>query len=200
MRVVKSLFYDIRKVIMSGKLDKHLKERGTHFTCVTNNQECIENIKKTVIDFPSWAWIDHEPDDEEGKPHTHFMFRTNGSRTIKQVADKLEISGQYIQLVHKQTGLYRYFIHKDHPNRKQYKLDDIQTNHIDDFRNAIEGVQRKSSVYSLFTDIRKLQMGMINADDFIKLNYQDFSSLSFGAKIKTFETILKLESVAVRTT
>lgn len=186
---------------MSGKkIDKHLKERGLYFTCVSNKPECIEYIKKTVIDFSSWAWIDHEPDDEEGKPHTHFVFRANGSRTIQQIADKLQISGQYVQKVRQITGMYRYLVHKDSPEKKQYKLEDIQTNHPDDFRMAIEGIQKKSSVYSLFTDVRKLQMGMITAEDFIKANYQDFSSLSFGAKIKTFETLIKLESRAVRTT
>lgn len=184
---------------MSGKLDQHLKERGIYFTVVSNKPEVVANIKKTVIDYPRWAWIDHEPDDEDGKPHTHFFFRSNGSRTIKQVADKFEISGQYVQIVKRITGMMRYFVHKDNPEKKQYTLDDIQTNHIDDFKNAIEGVNKSAGVYSLFSDIRKLQMGIIDANDFIKNNYSDFSQLSFASKIKTFETILKLEN-AVRTT
>lgn len=185
---------------MSGKLDNHLRERGIYFTCVTNKPECIANIKKTVIDFPLWAWIDHEPDKEEGKLHTHFVFKCNGSRTIQQVANKLEISGQYVQIVNRITGMYRYFVHKDNPDRKQYKLEDIQTNHIDDFRTAINGIVKKSSVYSLFTDFRKLQTGLMSSEDFIQKNYQDIAGLSFGSKIKTFETLLKIEATAVRTT
>lgn len=83
---------------MTKRLSEHEKEKGTYFTCVTNDETCRKNIKEICKDFHSWAWIDHEPDTEDGKPHTHFLLRANGTRSVKQMADRIEISPQYIQV------------------------------------------------------------------------------------------------------
>lgn len=174
---------------MSG-LDKHKKERGSHFTIVTNDDFCRDNIKKAMPDFPSWGWIDHVPDDDEGKPHTHFVFRTNGSRTVAQVADRLEISPQYVQVVRKLTAMYRYFVHADDPDKHQYSLDDVHTNHINDFRIALEGNDQKD-VYTLYRDYKRLCDGRISVSEFIEQNYVEFNRMAFSQKIKTFEILAK---------
>lgn len=179
-----------------SKLDKHAKEHGCIFTCVTNVPECRQNIKETVIDFPSWAYIDHEPDDENGKEHTHFIFRMNGRRTVQQVADRLEISPQYVQVVHKIVGFYRYMVHKDNPEKKQYKIEDIVSNHLEDFREVIEGTQ-KTDVNSLFAQFQKLQSGDLTPADFIQQNYVEFNKMAFSQKIKTFEIICKNSGVRI---
>lgn len=176
---------------MSGRLEKHEKESGSHFTVVTNDQKCRDSIKQAVLDFPAWAWIDHDPDDEEGKVHTHFIFRTNGTRNIRQVANKLEISSQYVQVVRKLTAFYRYFLHADDPKKKQYKLEDVQTNHILDFKIALEGNKDKD-VFSLFRDYKRLQRHIITVDQFIEQNYIEFNKMSLSNKIKTFEILCKL--------
>lgn len=175
---------------MSG-LDKHKKERGSHFTVVTNDISCRDNIKKIMPDFPAWAWIDHEPDDEEGKPHTHFMFRCNGSRNIAQVADKLDISPQYIQVVRKLTAMYRYMVHADSPEKHQYSLEDVHTNHIFDFKVALEGNQDKD-IFTLFRDLRALRSGRISLSQFVEQNYIELNKMSFSQKIKTFEVLDKM--------
>lgn len=171
-------------------LEKHAAERGSCFSVVTNVEPLRESIKKAMPDFRLWAWIDHEPDDEEGKPHTHFVFTTNGSRTIKMIAQKLEIEPNYVQVVRKITAMYRYLIHADNPEKRQYNLEDIQTNHMVDFKISLQGNNEKD-VNSLFLEYTRLCRHELTPRQFIELNYGDLNRLGFAQKIKTFETIVK---------
>lgn len=182
-----------------NKLLKHAKEKGTYFTCVTNDPHCRDFIKGLMPDFKCWAWIDHEPDTDNGSPHTHFIFQYNGSRTIQQVADRLEISPQYIQVVKRLTSFYRYMVHKDNPEKKQYSVDDIQTNHKQDFEIAINGYE-KTDVNQLFTQFSSLSRGKITPLEFINSNYYDFEKMSFSQKIKIFEIINKVYHTVERVT
>lgn len=175
---------------MSG-LAKHLAETGSCFTCVTNNEELRKSIKEVMPDFRLYAYIDHDPDTDEGKPHTHFIFTCNGTRKISHIADKLGISGQYIQVVRRITPMYRYLIHKDDPDKKQYKLTDIVTNHPDDFDAAVNG-EVKASPTSLFNQYVKLSMGLMTSTEFIQANYREISKMNFYQKIQTFSTISKI--------
>lgn len=176
---------------MSGKLEKHLRETGTVFTVVTNRPELRASIKETVPDLRLWAWIDHEPDDENGSPHTHFIVSTNGTRTIKAMADKLGIQGNYVQVVKKITAMYRYLIHKDNPEKRQYSIDDIHSNHIEDIASAING-ERKKDPNSLFVEYTKLSLGMMTTQEFIQSNFVEISKMNFYQKIQTFQAINKI--------
>lgn len=184
---------------MPRKMTDHEKEKGTFFTCVTNDDECRKNIKEICLDFQSWAWIDHEPDTEEGKPHTHFLLRSNGTRSVKQMADKIQISPQYVQVCRKVVAFRRYMIHLDNPEKKQYKLEDIHTNAEESFKLAIEGEKLKD-VNSLFRDFRLLYESRITPEEFIQQNYIEMSKMAFSQKIKTFETLLKCYGRGSRTT
>lgn len=183
---------------MSGKLSSHEKEKGTYFSVVTNDFNCRENIKTICLDFPYWAWIDHYPDDEEGKEHTHFLLRANGTRSVKQMADKCSIPSNYVQVVRKVVAYRRYLMHLDNPEKHQYTVEDVHTNHIAGIREAVEG-EKVQDVYSLFTDFRKLSAGHITPDEFIQLHYTEMSKMAFSQKIKTFETLLKTYSSRLTT-
>lgn len=176
---------------MSGKFEKHLAERGSCFSVVTNKPELRDSIKSAMPDFRLWSWIDHEPDDENGSPHTHFVFTTNGSRSIKMIADKLQIEGNYIQIVRKVTAMYRYLIHKDNPEKLQYSIENVHSNHIEDIKLAVDG-QLKKDPNSLFREYMQLATGMITPEDFIHSNYVEISKMNFYQKIQTFQSIEKI--------
>lgn len=184
---------------MSGKLNQHEKEKGTYFSVVTNDANCRSNIKSCCLDFPSWAWIDHIPDDEEGSEHTHFLLRNNGTRSVKQMSDKLQIPSNFVQVVRKVTAYRRYFIHADSPEKHQYQLSDIHTNRIIDFKMALSDNVDKD-VFSLYRDLEKLSLGKITPQEFVELNFIDISKVSFTQKIKIFETIYKLYNTRTQTT
>ena len=176
----------------SSKYKKHCAKTGTWFTLVSNIPEQRENMKVIAVDCQKWAFIDHQPDTDEGKPHTHFLVRINGTRTIQQVADRFEISPQYVQVTRKLTAFMRYMMHLDQPEKIRYKLDDIQTNFEDDFALVEQGNVKTLDVNSLFTLFQKVRCGQMSPADFIQYNYIEFSKMSFAQKIKTFETICKV--------
>lgn len=183
---------------MSGKLTSHEKEKGTYFCSVTHKLDLAEEMIKTLPDFTYWAYIRHEPDSEEGTPHVHFLVKHNGSRSVKQIADKLGISPQYVQVCRKVYAFRRYMLHLDEDEKIKYTIDDVHTNSLSSFREAIEGnVDR--DVTELFNDYKKLSIGEITPEELVQKYYKEFSHMPFYQKIKTFEVINKMCSARYTT-
>lgn len=175
---------------MSGKLSQHENEKGTYFCSVTHDLALAEEMKKVLPDFTNWAWIYHEPDTEEGTPHVHFLIRHNGTRSVKQIADKLGIASNYVQVCRKVVAFRRYMLHLDSDDKIKYTIDDVHSNNIADFKEAELGNQVKD-VYALYRDFQKLSSGKITPDEFIQLNFVEMSKMAFSQKIKTFEILQK---------
>lgn len=178
--------------VESTRFKKHCAEKGSWFALVSNIPEQRENMKVIAVDCQKWSFIDHEPDNDEGKQHTHFLVRFNGSRTVQQVADRFEISPQYVQKVNKLTAFMRYMMHLDNPDKHQYNVDDISTNFEKEFSLASQGNAKTLDVNSLFSLFQKVRNGQLSPSDFIQYNYIEFSKMSFSQKIKTFETLCKV--------
>lgn len=175
----------------SAKFKKHCQERGSWFALVSNILEQRENMKVIAVDCAKWAFIDHKPDTDDGTLHTHFLVRFNGSRSVQQVADRFEISPQYVQRVNKLTAFMRYMMHLDSEDKIKYDVEDITTNFPIDFGLAKAGNIELdvNSLFSLFNQVRK---GQLSPEDFIQFTYVEFSKMSFSQKIKTFETLCKV--------
>ena len=172
---------------MSG-LEKHCKETGTFFCSVTHDLTLAEEMKKSSLDFQSWAWIYHEPDTEDGTPHVHFLVRANGTRNVRQVAEKLGIEPNYVQVCRKVVAFRRYMMHLDSDDKIKYNVSDIHTNNHTDFRIASRGNEEKD-INSLWHDFCRLKSGRMTADEFIQLNFIEMTKMPFYQKIKTFEII-----------
>lgn len=176
---------------MSGKLSNHEKEKGTYFVSVTHKLDLADEMIKVLPDFTYWAYIRHEPDNEDGTPHVHFLVRNNGTRTIKQIADKLGIESNYVQVCRKVYAFRRYMLHLDSDEKIKYTIDDIHTNNLASFREAIEGNINRD-VVELYRDYNSLSIGKITSEDFIEKWYVELSKMPFYQKIKTFEAINKV--------
>lgn len=173
---------------MARTLSDHEKEKGTYFCSVSHNiPQCLDMIK-TLPDFTYWAYIFHEPDTEEGSPHCHFLVRHNGSRSVKQIAEKLGISPQYVQVCRKVTAFRRYMLHLDQDEKKKYSLDDIKTSDILTFKEAISG-NTKKDVLSIYRSFSSLSQGRVTVDEFIQENWVEFQRMSFATQIKIFKIL-----------
>lgn len=175
---------------MAKKLDSHLKEKGSYFCSVTHDLDLASEMIKVLPDFSYWAYIKHESDTEEGTPHYHFLVRHNGTRSVGQIADKLGISGQYVQVCRKVVAFRRYMLHLDQDEKLKYTIDDIHTSDLSSFRVAISGNEKKD-VNDIYKDFLRLQRGYITAEEFIQQNYVDLQNMPFYQKIKTFDIIQK---------
>lgn len=175
---------------MARKLDTHLKDKGTYFCSVTHDLVLAEDIIKGLGDFTYWAYIYHEPDSDEGTPHYHFLVRNNGTRSVGQIADKLGISGQYVQVCRKVVAFRRYMLHLDSDDKKKYTLDDVHTSDVPSFKSAIIGNDVRD-VNDVFNDWKRLKSGRITVDEFVQLNWLSIQKMSFYQKIKTLELLDK---------
>ena len=175
---------------MAKKLDDHLKEKGFYFCSVTHDIELAQEIIKVLPDFTYWAYICHQPDFENSTQHYHFLIHHNGTRSIKQVADKLGISGQYVQVCRKVVAFRRYMLHLDQDEKIKYTLDDIHTNSLPSFKSAIIGNDERD-INDFYKDWVSLTTGHITREEFIQQNYIALNKLNFYQKIKTFELLDK---------
>ena len=175
---------------MAKKLDEHLKQKGYYFCSVTHDLGLAKSMIEVLPDFSYWAYIYHEPDTENGTPHYHFLVHHNGTRSVQQIADKLGISGQYVQVCRKVVAFRRYMLHLDDDEKIKYTLEQVHTNSLPSFKAAILGNDNRD-VNSLFADYKRLMHGEITPDEFIQLNYCELQKMNPYQKLKTFELITK---------
>lgn len=83
------------------------------------------------------------------KAHYHILLLYTGPTTDKVVNDLLESIGQsrIAQPVDSIRGIYRYFTHKDNPEKYQYKESDIRSFNGFDISDFYELSKREQSVY-----------------------------------------------------
>lgn len=90
----------------------------------------IRDLKVNVVISPL-----HDKDKAEGgnseelkKAHYHILLSFGGLKSYEQVKEITDSLGQPIpQYVSNKTGMIRYFIHIDNPDKYQYKKEDIVT-------------------------------------------------------------------------
>lgn len=183
----------------SSAFDDYVNQSGNWFCCVSNIDEQREELKKAVLEFPFWSWIDHEPDDEHGKPHTHFMFRTKGTMKIKHIAGQLNIPANMVQLVglgeHKsgkgKRAYGRYMIHLDSPDKKQYTINDIHTNRKVNFEIWITDNQ-DTDVRRLFADLQKIRDKELSVSQFVDLHYLELQQMNMFQQVNIFRTLNRI--------
>ena len=128
------------------------KQKSTYFCTVTHDLELAERMKSICLDMKYYAYIYHEPDNDDGSPHYHFIVRNNGTRSVKQIADKFGIPSNFVQPCRKVVAYRRYLLHLDNDDKIKYKVEDVHTNDIASIKSAVLGNDVKDvfSLYKLF--------------------------------------------------
>lgn len=158
------------------------------FITNTHIPELRDDIKKRVRTFYRWAYIDHEPDDEDGTPHTHFYIEVNGSYKLKTIANRLGIEPNFVQFADNPRTCIRYLTHIDFPDKKQYNVSDIitnfpsllKTNFVDQFDDSVE---------SLFADLDKFFSGVITREEFINLHIVSIQKMPFMNQVRLYSIL-----------
>lgn len=177
---------------MAGKRSDHEKEKGCWFTAVSHDEECRAKLKKNCEDYKFWAWIDHSPDKETEESdkhfHTHLIIRSQGTRSIYDVAKQLDCPANFIQTIRNKRSLMRYLRHLDNPDKIQYKSEDVHTNSLSTLNIAWTDNQ-DDDVRRLFDDLDKLSRGQITRTDFVDLHYLEIQKMPFYQKIRIYSII-----------
>ena len=110
--------------------------RYRYWTIVVYPDSVPENWRELLN---GWQWIesplhdkDINPDGSLKKPHWHIVIYRDGKISFaqaKSVSDSLnDTSPQYVQNI---TGMVRYLVHMDNPEKAQYKKSEIKGHGID---------------------------------------------------------------------
>lgn len=108
--------------------------RRTRNWCAVVYPDSAPNDWKTYLDNLNIKWAcsplhdkDTDDDGQIKKPHWHIILCYNGNKSFKQVCEDLsELHCPIPQICRDVRGSVRYFIHKDHPHKYQYKEKEIQ--------------------------------------------------------------------------
>lgn len=87
-----------------------------------NYNQVIDYI---TTNFLQYAYIEHEPEQEEKKKHTHVLLYFVNKRTLQALSKELGVPQNYIQCA-KLRPYLKYLIHFDNEEKKQYKIEDVK--------------------------------------------------------------------------
>lgn len=75
------------------------------------------------------AWVLHQEEPEECKPHVHVNLHFAGKKTLAAVKEMMQPFGcQRVEPAHHLGAMTRYLQHLDNPEKKQYGREDVHVN------------------------------------------------------------------------
>lgn len=72
-----------------------------------------------------YAYIKHQPDEEEKQEHYHAFIRLDSATTEERLAKRLGIPKEKVRYVKNVRSANRYLTHIDYPDKIQYSIDDV---------------------------------------------------------------------------
>lgn len=136
-----------------------LDKRYRHFIILLypewdNFQDILQDLKGS---FKNYAYIIHQPEQEEKKEHCHFILSLDNARTVESLSKRIEVPINLIQRIKNLRSSCRYLIHLDDENKMQYNLEDV-----------VVSKSFKSTYYASFDDLMSDEEILDNIYDFIK--------------------------------
>lgn len=158
------------------------KSKHCDYTFAISHLEQAEEIILSLPDFPIWAYIKHDPDDEHGSTHYHFYIHLQQPISISNLSEKLDIPPNMIEWVRVKTKLIQYLIHKNNPEKKQYSPDMIITNNREYIQNFLDPKNSSVNLHSEISDYSDLACGRITINEFLDKHSSSISSLPFYSR------------------
>lgn len=106
------------------------EKRFRHFMILLYKDTTSYNYDDVLFDlkgsFKNYAYINHLPEAEEKKEHTHFILSLDNPRSINSLSKRVGVAPNYIQSVKSLRASCRYLIHLDYDEKKQYDLAEVK--------------------------------------------------------------------------
>lgn len=99
---------------------------------------------------------DIDSDGKLKKPHYHVFFKFRQERYLDNVASLLGIKSNYIQECLDEKGALRYFLHADHPEKYQYRLDDCHGPLVDLVERSVSKTNLSDRTFMLINVLDRL--------------------------------------------
>lgn len=76
-------------------------------------------------EYKYYAYIEHKPESDEKKEHTHLFIHLDNACTVSAVANNLGIPKNFVQETKSVRSSCRYLTHIDYPDKIQYDYKDV---------------------------------------------------------------------------
>lgn len=86
----------------------------------------FDDIIFNIHGFKYYAYIKHQPEEEEKKEHYHCYIHLDSATTEKALAKRIGIPQHHVQYVKNCRGACRYLTHIDYEDKMQYSLSDVK--------------------------------------------------------------------------
>ena len=144
-------------------------------------------------DFPVWAYIRHDPDDDNGSDHYHFYIHLSQPMSISNLSEKLEIPQNMIEWVRVKTRLIQYLIHKNQPEKKQYDPNEIISNNREYLnRFLFPELVSLTNIHQEIDDFASLAKGKITVHQFLDAHSDQISNMPFYSRSQFLIRIYQL--------
>lgn len=90
----------------------------------TFSYDYIEALR-VLKGFKYWAYIEHKPEADEKKEHTHFFLHLDNAMSIKRLSSQTGIPMRFFKVPRSVRSVNRYLIHIDDEDKIQYNINDV---------------------------------------------------------------------------
>lgn len=166
-----------------------VKGNVRYITITDNVPEHWDDLIAIVRSSYNWfAYIYHDNDDTD--KHIHILAYDEGGTSLKSHCARFSsvIPSNFVLKVWNPRSMARYLIHKDSPEKFQYKYDDIVTNGRDKLAGFFKDMNADCT--QEFQDFVKVRLGQMSVTDFLDKYRGEFSSMPFYHKLNTYAKLM----------
>lgn len=86
----------------------------------------FKEVLRIIKSQKKWAYIKHQPEEEEKKPHYHCILSFDNATKRETLAKKLGIPIKFVREIKSFRTICRYLIHKDDEDKFQYSIEQVK--------------------------------------------------------------------------
>lgn len=165
-----------------------ISKQYRHFVAILYKDSDIYNYDDIIFNlnqFKYYAYIEHQPEKEESKIHTHLFISLDSATSISAISKRIGIPENYIQYVKSVRSSIRYLTHIDYPEKIQYPIEacNVSGAFWRKFRKQFEDLKSESDVIE---DIYKW-IDNFQYDDY----HEKLKNLIIYINLNCYDTIFK---------
>lgn len=165
-----------------------ISKQYRHFVAILYKDSDIYNYDDIIFNlnqFKYYAYIEHQPEKEESKSHTHLFISLDSATSISAISKRIGIPENYIQYVKSVRSSIRYLTHIDYPEKIQYPIEacNVSGAFWRKFRKQFEDLKSESDVIE---DIYKW-IDNFQYDDY----HEKLKNLIIYINLNCYDTIFK---------
>lgn len=118
-----------KKAVVGESIEEQKPKNYRHWLILLYDDTTSYDFKEVLRICKSqknWAYIKHQPEENEKKPHYHVILSFENARSKKSLSNKLGVPENYIDEIKSFRTMCRYLIHKDDEDKFQYSLDQVK--------------------------------------------------------------------------